>query len=298
LKANPKNVTAMTHLAQLYSPKDLQKAFDLAKAAYELSPNDSDASYIFGRLAFQTGNYKLASSLLQAAAQNQPANPQVLYDFSEAAYSVGRISDAQAAMLNALQAGLTSPQSDEARRFLDMVALSANRTQAVAAKSRVEEILKSDFNYVPALMVVALINEQKTNFVAAEQAYEKVLNRYPDFTPAQRNLAILYAEDSSNMDRAYALAIKARESFPDDSELGKALGIIVFRQGDFARAASLLQGSAAKQSADAELFYYLGAAQYHLKNHAESKASLQRALSLNLSGKLATDARQMFAELK
>jgi len=173
-----------------------------------------------------------------------------------------------------------------------------NPVQAVAAESRVEEILKSDSNYVPALMVVAVINEQKTNFPAAEQTYEKVLNHFPDFAPAQRNLAILYAEDSSNTERAYAFATKARESFPDDSELGKALGIIVFRQGDFARAASLLKRSIAARGADAELFYYLGAAQFRLKNHAESKTSLQRALSINLSGKLATNATQMLAELK
>jgi tetratricopeptide (TPR) repeat protein len=298
LKSNPKNVAAMMNLAQLYASKDPQRAFDLAKAAYKLSPDDSDVSYTLGRLAYQTGNYKLAASLLQQAAKNQPDNPQALYDFAEAAYSIGQISDAQVTMLDALQARLVSPQSDEARRFLDLVSIAANPAQAVAAESRVEEILKSDSNYVPALMVLAVINEQKTNFLAAEQAYEKVLNHFPDFAPAQRKLAILYAEDSSNTERAYVLAIKARESFPDDSDLGKALGIIVFRQGDYSRAVSLLKVSTVERSADAELFYYLGAAQYRLKNRAESKASLQRALSANLSGKLTADASQMLAELK
>jgi tetratricopeptide (TPR) repeat protein len=297
LKVNPKNVAAMMNFARLYAPKDPQRAFDLAKAAYKLSPDDPDVSYTFGRLAYQTGNYKLAANLLQEVAKNQPANPQALYDFAEAAYSIGKISDAQAAMLSALQSGIASPQSDEARQFLDLIALFANPTQAVAAESRIEEILKSDSGYVPALMVVALINERKTNFGVAEQAYEKVLSRYPDFAPAQRNLAVLYAEDSGNTERAYALAIKARESFPDDSELEKTLGIIVFRQGDYVRAASLLKRSAIDRSADAELFYYLGAAQYHLKIREESKTSLQRALSMDLSGKLAADTKQMLAEL-
>jgi len=298
LKSNPNNLTAMMNLAQLYAPKDLPKAFGLAEAAYKLSPDDSAVSYTFGRLAYQTGNYKLAASLLQEMAKNKPANPQALYDFAEAAYSIGKISDAQAAMLNALQSGLALPQSDEARRFLDLVFIANNPAQAVAAESRVEEILKSDSNYVPGLMVVAVINEQKTNFSAAEQTYEKVLNHFPDFAPTKKKLAVLYAEDSSNQDRAYALATKARESFPDDSELEKALGIIVFRRGDYIRAANLLKESAVERSSDAELFYYLGAAQYRLKNRAESKVSLQRALSANLSGKLTTDASQMLAELK
>jgi putative PEP-CTERM system TPR-repeat lipoprotein len=298
LKVTPNNVKAMINLAQLYAPKDPQKAFDLAKAAYKLSPNDSDTSHIFGRLAYQTGNYKLAFSLLQEIAQNHPDNPKLVYDFSEAAYSVGKISDAQAAMSSALQTGLPSPQTGEATRFLDLIALSTSPTQAVAAESSVEEILKSDPRYVPALMVMAVINEQKTDIVAAEQNYEKVLSQYPDFAPAQKQLAILYAEDSSNTERAYALAIKSRESFPDDSELGKTLGIIVFRQGDYARAASLLKASASEGGTDAELLYYLGASQFHLNDRAGSKVSLQQALSMGLSGKPATDARDMLAKLK
>jgi len=253
---------------------------------------------LFGRLAFQSGNYQLAASVLQAAAQNQPANPMVLHDFAEAAYSIGKVSDARAAMLNALQAGLTPPQSDEARQFLDLVAFSANPAQVVAAESRIEAMLKSDPQLVPALMAIATIDEQKADLVAAEQAYEKVLSRYPDFAPAQRSLAVLYAEDSGDIERAHALATKAQESFPNDAELGKALGIIAFRQGDYAHATSLLEECAAERSPDAELFYYLGASQYRLADRADSKASLQRALSMNLSGKLTTDARQMLAELK
>jgi len=46
------------------------------------------------------------------------------------------------------------------------------------------------------------------------------------------------------------------------------------------------------------LMYYLGMAQYHLKNRAESKTSLQRALDLNLTGTQAVEARRILAELK
>jgi len=197
-----------------------------------------------------------------------------------------------------LQSGLSSPQSDEATRFLNLITLSADPAQAVKAESSVKEILKSDSNYVPALMALALINEQKTNIAAAEQIYEKVLIRYPDFIPAQRKLAILYAEDSDNTGRAYALAIKSRESFPDDAELEKALGIIVFHQGDYARAAGILKAAASERSTDAELFYYLGASQFNLNNRLESKLTFQQALNLGLSGKLAIDAREKLEKSK
>jgi hypothetical protein len=42
--------------------------------------------------------------------------------------------------------------------------------------------------------------------------------------------------------------------------------------------------------------FYLGMAQRRLKQNAESRASLQRALALNLRGDLAEEARRILAE--
>jgi tetratricopeptide (TPR) repeat protein len=296
LKISPQNFEALTNLVRLYSAKNPQKAFELAKAAYQLSPNDPDVYAVFGKLAYQIGNYKLAFGVLQQAGQNQRDNPAVLFDFAKAAYSVGKISDAQDAMQNALQAGLTAPQAAEAKNFLNLVALAANPTQAVAEQPRLEKI--SNSNDVPALMVLAVADEREKQFSKAEQTYEKVLDIFPDFAPAERNLAVLYAAHDDHLDRAYALAMKARENFPNDPELTKTLGMIVFRRADYSRAENLLKTVSDKTSADAELFYYLGVSQYRLKNFEESRTSLQRALALNLSTPLAADAREVLTKLK
>ena len=125
-----------------------------------------------------------------------------------------------------------------------------------------------------------------------------MLKHYPDFAPAQKELAILYAKDPKNDATAYPLAVKARAVFPADPEVAKALGMLVYRQGDYSRAASLLRESAGQKIGDAETMYYLGMAQYHLKNRAESKSALQKALDLNLSGAPATEAKRVLAELK
>jgi len=73
---------------------------------------------------------------------------------------------------------------------------------------------------------------------------------------------------------------------------------MMYRRGDYARAAVLLKESAGKLNGDAESLCYLGMAQYGLKETAESKRSLQHALDLNLSGDLAAEARRTLAELK
>jgi Flp pilus assembly protein TadD len=208
------------------------------------------------------------------------------------------VPDARIAVQNALQTGAAFSRTNEAKRFLAMTDLADKPAQALTAQSQVEAILKSAPNYVPALMVKAAIAKQKPDLAMAGPIYEDVLNRYPDFAPAQKQLAILYAKDPNNDAKAYALAVKARKAFPGDPEVAKTLGIIVFRQGDYPRAANLLQESAAKNSADAEVFYYLGAAQFQLKSRAESKVNLQQALTLKLSGQQAAAARQMLGELK
>ncbi len=211
---------------------------------------------------------------------------------------MGRVADAQDAMRRALQTGAGFSRSEEAKRFLDMVALSENPSQAVTAESRVNQVLKSDPAYVPGLMAAAAIAEQRSNYSASKQTYERVLKRFPDFTPAARRLTLLCAQDSTPDRAAYELASKAREAYPDDPEVAKAVGIIAYRQGDYARSATLLKECASRQNTDAQVMYYLGMAQYRLKKPAESKQALKRALDLNLSGEPATEARRILADLK
>ena len=298
LQANPQNVAALINLARLSAPQDPQKAFNYAKSAYNLAPNDPQVSHTVGRLAFLTGDYKWSLSLLQLTAQAQPQNPDVQFDLGEAFYSAGRVPEARTAMQNALQTGAAFSRTNEAQRFLAMTDLADKPAQALAAQSQIADILKSAPDDVPALMVKAAIAEQKPDLAAAEQTYEAVLKHYPDFAPAQKQLAILYAKDPKNDATAYPLAVKASAAFPNDPEVAKALGMIVYRQGDYSRAANLLQAGARQKSADAETMYYLGMAQYHLKNRAASKTALQKALDLNLTGAPASEAKRILAELK
>jgi tetratricopeptide (TPR) repeat protein len=252
-----------------------------------------------GRLAFESGDYHLAASVLQQTLPNQPNNGSLLFDYAQATYSIGKVADAQAAFQNALALNSLPPaQATLARRNLDFMALAANPAGAAAAASRIDGVLKSEPDDVPALMAQAAASESKADGTKAEQCYEQVLARRPDFTPAQEQLARLYTAEPTKLDRAYALASKAHEELPDDPQAAKILGIILVQRSDFGHAANMLQQSVLKLNTDAEAYYFLGSAQFHLKNRTESKASLQQALALKLSGPLADSARQMLAQLK
>jgi predicted Zn-dependent protease len=147
-------------------------------------------------------------------------------------------------------------------------------------------------------MAQATSDERQASLDAAETTYEKVLNHFPDFSPVQRELAILYSRETAKTNRAYELAIKARETYPTDPALAKALGLILLQQGDPDRAAKLLNNSTAMNRSDAEAFFYLGTAQFQLKNRLQCKMALQQALALKLSAPQAAAAQQMLDKLK
>ncbi len=296
LRTNTKNVPVLIHLAQLYSAKkNPQKALELAKSAYNFAPDNTQVSVILGCLAYETGDYKLSVSLLQEPARSQSSSPEVLFDFARAAYAMGQVPEAQAAARAALQSAPAFPGADEARRFLS---LTAQATDAAAGAAQASQILKSDPDYVPALMVMALVSEQTNDVSAAIQLYRKILGIYPNFSPAQRNLAILFARNSLKDPQAYEFATKARTAFPDDLEVGKALGIILYSQADYPRAERVLNETATAKNTDPELYYYLGMTQYNLKKSADCKKNLQKAINLSLPAKFNPEAKRVLAELK
>jgi len=300
LKQNPQNVRAMAKLADLYQGRlnDPRKALELAKEAHGLAPDDAHISRALGRLVYQQGDYKWALSLLEEAARKLPDQPEALYDLAWAYYNVGKVNEAESAMHQAVQSGATFARLDDARRFIALVASSNDPDQARKGAEQALEVLKADPNYLPAIMVSARSQEQQGNRAVAQQMYEKVLAANPLFTPAVRELALLLARNHTQDQKTYDLLVKARQAFPEDSEVARALGLLAYQRKDDTRAAQLLEQCAQSRKDDPELRYYLGMAHFRLKHRIEAKASLEQALAMNVPTKLATEARRVLAELK
>jgi Flp pilus assembly protein TadD len=142
------------------------------------------------------------------------------------------------------------------------------------------------------------VDEHKGETKGAKQEYLKVLDVYPAFSPAQKRLAILYSNHAEDDKKAVELATKAREAYPGDSEVSKALGILLYRTRNYSRASVLLNESARDRASDAEVLFYLGASQRENKEQAAGTRSLQRALELGLTGSLATEARRLVSSAK
>jgi Flp pilus assembly protein TadD len=98
--------------------------------------------------------------------------------------------------------------------------------------------------------------------------------------------------------QAYEFVTKARTAYPEDPAVAKALGIILYRQQDYARAEKVLSQNATVLANDPEVYYFLGMAQYHLKKSASCKKNLQQALNLNLPAKFNQEVKGVLTELK
>lgn len=295
LEKNPGNLTATLALIQAYiSNQETAKAFDLAKTARKLAPENPAVTQLLGRLAYQSGDYPWAASLLQEAARKTPDDAETLFALGEASYAIGQVDDAIAAMKSVVESNPESTRRKDAQRFLSMVALSAK--PAVEAAAQIDQILKERPNYVPALMAKAALRNQQADFTSAKTIYEKVLTIFPAFVPAKKGLVVFYSENPDDDKKAYDLAVAVRDALPDDADVAKAFGIIVYRRGDFTRAAGLLQESTGKKPRNAEAWYYLGAAQTKLKQETESRKSLQHALDLKLKPDLAKEAMELLKQ--
>src|SRR5213079_1280541 len=197
----------------------------------------------------------------------------ILHDLAWAAYSLGKVNQARDAMQKALANNPDPTRAADAKKFLALTALDENPKELMAAEIDLQKELKSNSEYVPALMAEAALLAQRNQIKPATEMYNDILRRSPDFAPAQKRLATLYAQDPSTVAPAYDFALKARKTLPDDPELSELLGRLSYEKKEYPRAIQLLQESARKRSLDADSLFYLGMSQLQTRQKAEAQGA-------------------------
>jgi tetratricopeptide (TPR) repeat protein len=299
LQANPKLLEAVLSLAQLNAGplKNNAKALQYAKRARELAPADAHVIATAGRIAYQAGNFPWAYSLLQESSRGLPDDLAVTRDFAWSAYSTGKMNEAQEGMRRAANGPPAAPERGEAALFLTMVALDSDDAVPPGAENEVMKALGTQPDYVPALMAKAAIRLQKGDTAEASAIYNSILQKWPDFAPAQKRLASIYANEPANADKAYELANKARRSLVDDPNLARSLGVLSFQRKEYARAVQFFQESEAKKPLEGKSLFMLGMAHLQLGHKAEAKRILDRALVAGIPDDLAKQVKDAMVEL-
>lgn len=298
-KANPKAAPVLVKYATFAMDNlgNSAKALELAREAWALNPPRTYALEL-GRVGVNAGDAKWALPVLLEAQSAAPDNPQISFYTALAYYAVGQISNAAENMNSVAKSKKEFPEHDAAKMIAPLFDVHANPALIGKAEASAAELAKRKPNFAPAYVALGLAAESRKDWVAARQQYETALKYNAALAPAQRQLAILLAEQLTGDDAALDLGLKAFPQFPGDAELCKALGKVSYRKGEYKDAVRYLRDSANNSTRDdADLLYHLGMAQYKLQDR-QAKQSLTRALTLDKNMKMADEAQKALAELR
>jgi tetratricopeptide (TPR) repeat protein len=267
----------------------LDTALQLANKAREIAPNEPHIADTIGWISFKRGDYQNALREIKASADKLP-DAEIQYHLGMAYYMLGDEQSAQAALQKAVATDF--PEKGDAQQRLELLSLKTD----AAVKPQLEKLLAEKPNDPVALSRLATLDANGGRPDEAKAKLEKVVEQNPQFSPATRQLALLYGTSSSQNPKAYDIVRKARQAYPDDAEIAKILGILDYRRGLAAQSLELLKEAATKRKDDPELLYYLAEDYRQTKDYDACKDTVQRALSLNLAAEFTGQANKTLEE--
>lgn len=297
LEVNPRMLVAAVELAELYAGPlhDPAKAFEFAKTARELSPNDPNVMALFGRTVLQKGNAPWAYSLLSEAATRRSDDAALRSQLAWAAYHLGKMEEARREMKRVAETSQNEELAEEAKRFLHFTTAPAD--SGGPAKEEIDQALQKTPDYLPALMARAALKEKQNSADQAIATYQEILRQSPTFAPAMKELAALQMHDPATREAAFEWATKARKILPNDRELAHTMAELDYQRGDYAEAIRVLEAAARQQPLAASELFLMGMAHWRLNESGATQEALKRALAEGLGEPSLSEAKKVLAEL-
>jgi tetratricopeptide (TPR) repeat protein len=278
LQINPKSVQALNNLAYLLSEhlNQLDAAFECATKARQAAPADPDTADTLGWVLFKRKDYASALNLLLESAASRPSNSEIQFHLGLAHYMMAAEESARVALQQALSQTNSFPGGAEAEQRLAFLKLDFMAAGGLAA---LEKRLQEQPDDPVALSRLGTWHERSNAPTNAAFAYERALRASPKALPILLKLARLEADHLHRPAKALELARRSRQLAPADPAVAWLLGRLACATGDPSWGLGLLQESAQKLPAEAELQYDLGLALYSNGRMAEAETALQHALA-------------------
>jgi len=136
-----------------------------------------------------------------------------------------------------------------------------------------------------------------------------VLNQFAPLVPTHKmvlfddqnglwHLTYIYSEYDGDNEKAFKLAMQAKEAAPEDPHVLDTLGWILYQKGDYKWALSTLTDSVNKLPDNAEIRFHLGMTQYKLNDTEAAKQNLSKALELDDKFRGAEQTKQALEKIK
>ncbi len=127
--------------------------------------------------------------------------------------------------------------------------------------------------------------------------WEKALALNPQAAAAANNLAWVFAESGTNLERAQQLATLARGKLPNAPEVADTLGWVHYKREATSSALRFLQQAVDGDPRNPVYQFHLGMAHFQAGNDAKARVALTRALDLDPNFGGAAEARETIRRL-
>jgi tetratricopeptide (TPR) repeat protein len=268
-------------------PAQARSAF---RRALELAPNSFDALAQLSSLDVRQGNFTTARGLIETQIKRLPKAAMLRFLLAEVQIAQATRLTADHKTTEAKQTQKEAEQSLQLASQLDpnmpapyllLAQLYVKSGDYKVALEKCRQVIAKDPKNVAALMDEAVILDQTKDYANAAKTYDRLLGVNPDFAPALNNLAYDYSEHLKENVKALKLAQHARQLLPSDPSVADTLGWVLYKQGEYNRAASLFQESATLLSDQPDVQFHLGLNDYMLARLDEATQAFRRVLELN-----------------
>ena len=280
-------------------------ALGLLQESAAATPDDPEVQFHLGMTNYMLGQEGPARGALQRALQLNP-------DFAESAEARQRLaildldrSGGQAGDL-ALLTKASAERPDDPVVLLRLAAIYERQGDPAKAIAAAKGAVRANPKSATAQIQLARLEAAQGDMTKALALAKAARDLAPDDPDVALVLGRL-AYKAKDYRWAASLLQEAAAAHPDDATIasGWALaleslaqsGIAAYHHGDFAKARGILTDYAALGGQKGEATFYLGMAQYRLKE-TSSKETLQRALGLQLTADQAAEANRTLAAIK
>ena len=246
------------------------------ESALKIAPEFAAAIAQLAEMSARGGRYDEAIKRIKQQIDISPKTAGFWFLLGQTCSSKGDVKQAEESFLKSIELDpLAMPG------YLALSRLYAASGRNEQALTRAQDALKVNPKDVPSLMIGALLHERAGQYDEARAWYEKILELNPSFAPAANNLAYVLSEHLGDLAKARQYAQIARDNAPQDPYIADTLGWILYRQGEYQWAISLLMESVDRLENRPEYLYHLGMAQYSLGQEAAARKSFEQALALS-----------------
>jgi tetratricopeptide (TPR) repeat protein len=317
--------------ARLIRSNSLLGVGDKDKARQELDgilkayPQNVDARYQVGFLAWQDKDFKIAEQVFGQLHKENPSDLRGLVGVVETLASQNRLNDAMKEMRTAAErdpqrrdlklalANLevraqrydeaiqifqtlleTDPRSNDLLfRLGETLRRNGELNQAIDTFRRASQVAPNDTN---SLLQLGLLMDGTGKRDQAKPIYEQILKIQPDHPVALNNLAFIKAEEGTDLDQALTMAQRALQKMPNSPELSDTLGWIYIKKNLSEDAVRVFHDLIAKDPSNPTFRYHYAMALLQKGDKPSARRELETAMKGNPSKDVAGKIHELLAK--